>query len=241
MKRLLVFSVLLTIASLTFVACSSDDPELSPVAVLKPASTATPIATSVAEASGAPQASAPVATSEPQARMLSPGDDPQPPVGALDTSKTYTATFKTDAGEFEILLFDDEAPLTVENFINLATIGFYDGTTFHRVLENFMAQGGDPTGTGSGGPGYRFRDEFDPTRRHDKPGVLSMANSGSNTNGSQFFITFVLTPALDGKHTVFGEVVKGMDVVLSISLRDPGTAQTPGDKIETIIISARDN
>ena len=239
MKRLLVIFTLLTIASLTFVACSSDDPD--------------PTATSVPETSGVSQASAPTTTSVSQPKMLAPGDDPQPPVGALDTSKTYTATFKTDAGEFDVLLFDDEAPLTVENFINLATIGFYDGTTFHRVLANFMAQGGDPTGTGSGGPGYRFRDEFDPTRRHDKPGILSMANSGSNTNGSQFFITFVPTPPLDGYdasgvlkpcstsgvscHAVFGEVISGMDVVLNISLRDPGTAQTLGDTLETIIIS----
>jgi cyclophilin family peptidyl-prolyl cis-trans isomerase len=169
--------------------------------------------------------------------MLSAGDSPQPPAGALDTSKTYTATFKTDAGEFKILLFDDEAPQTVENFINLATIGFYDGTMFHRVLENFMAQGGDPTGTGTGGAGYRFRDEFDPTRRHDKPGILSMANSGQNTNSSQFFITFVPTPHLDDKHTVFGEVVEGLDNALGIKLRDPGPTSPPGDKIETIIIT----
>ncbi|MCH8909754.1 MAG: peptidylprolyl isomerase [Chloroflexi bacterium] len=169
--------------------------------------------------------------------MLSPGDDPRPPVGALDTSKTYTATFKTEAGEFEVLLFDDEAPLTVENFINLATIGFYDGTMFHRVIPNFMAQGGDPRGTGAGGPGYRFRDEFDATRRHDKPGILSMANSGSNTNGSQFFITFAPTPHLDDVHSVFGEVVSGLDNALNLRVRDPGTAQFEGDKIETIIIN----
>ncbi|MCZ6538703.1 MAG: peptidylprolyl isomerase [Chloroflexi bacterium] len=168
--------------------------------------------------------------------MLSPGDDPQPPVGALDTSKTYTASFKTDAGEFDVRLFDDEAPLTVENFINLATIGFYDGTMFHRVIPGFMAQGGDPRGTGAGGPGYRFRDEFDATRRHDKPGILSMANSGTNTNGSQFFITFEATPHLDDVHSVFGEVISGLDNALNLRVRDPGTAQFEGDKIETIII-----
>ena len=130
-----------------------------------------------------------------------------------------------------------EAPLTVENFINLATIGFYDGTMFHRVIPDFMAQGGDPRGTGAGGAGYRFRDEFDATRRHDKPGILSMANSGPNTNSSQFFITFGPTPHLDDAHSVFGEVVSGLDNVLSIKVRDPGTAQTPGDKIETIVIN----
>ncbi|MGY8879946.1 MAG: peptidylprolyl isomerase, partial [Dehalococcoidia bacterium] len=128
-------------------------------------------------------------------------------------------------------------PLTVENFINLTTIGFYDGLMFHRVIPDFMAQGGDPKGTGSGGPGYRFRDEFDASRRHDKPGVLSMANAGANTNGSQFFITFVPTPHLDDAHTVFGEVVAGLDNVLNIEIRDPGTAQLPGDLIKSITIT----
>ena len=222
MKRLLTLFVLLTITSLGFAACGGDDPE--PTSVLA--------ATSAPVASGGSQAD-----SQAELKMLSPGDDPRSPVGALDTSKTYTATFKTEAGEFEVLLFGDEAPLTVENFINLATIGFYDGTTFHRVIPNFMAQGGDPRGTGAGGPGYRFRDEFDTTRRHDKPGILSMANSGSNTNGSQFFIIFAPTPHLDDVHSVFGEVVTGLDNALNIRVRDPGTDQLPGDKIETIIIN----
>ncbi|MBT7004593.1 MAG: peptidylprolyl isomerase, partial [Chloroflexi bacterium] len=122
-------------------------------------------------------------------------------------------------------------------FINLTTIGFYDGLMFHRVIPEFMAQGGDPKGTGVGGPGYRFRDEFDATLRHDKPGILSMANSGPNTNGSQFFITFVPTPHLDGRHTVFGEVIEGLDNVLNIEVRDPGTAQLPGDLIKSITIT----
>ena len=216
MKRLLALFALLTVASLALVACGADEPE----------PTATP-------------ASAPVASGGTQtdAVMLSPGDAARPPAGALDTSKTYTATFDTGAGKFKVLLFDDEAPLTVENFINLATIGFYDGTMFHRVIPDFMAQGGDPRGTGSGGPGYRFRDEFDATRRHSKPGILSMANSGRNTNGSQFFITFAPTPHLDDVHSVFGEVVDGLDNVLSITVRDPGTAQTPGDLINSITIT----
>jgi cyclophilin family peptidyl-prolyl cis-trans isomerase len=217
MRRPLVFVVLLAITSLVLAACG-DDPEPTAVPTTVPA----PVASSGSQGG---------------ATMLSPGDAAQPPAGALDTSKTYTATFKTDAGEFEILLFDDEAPLTVENFINLATIGFYDGTMFHRVIPGFMAQGGDPKGTGAGGAGYRFRDEFDATRRHSKPGILSMANSGPNTNSSQFFITFGPTPHLDDAHSVFGEVVSGLDNVLSIKVRDPGTAQTPGDKIETIVIN----
>ena len=168
-----------------------------------------------------------------------PGDSPAPPAGVLDTGKSYTATFKTEKGDFTVELFDDEAPLTVENFINLARIGYYDGTTFHRVLEDFMAQGGDPTGTGGGGPGYRFKDEFSPDRRHDGPGVLSMANAGANTNGSQFFITFEATPHLDDVHSVFGKVIEGMDVVSSISLRDPTTATEPGDEIVTIEITEK--
>ena len=218
MKRLLPLIALLAISSLALVACGGNDPE----------PTTAPTTAPPASSSGSPSI---------EVKMLSPGDSPQAPSGALDTSKTYTATFKTDAGEFKVLLFDDEAPLTVENFINLATIGFYDGTMFHRVLANFMAQGGDPKGTGSGGAGYRFRDEFDATRRHDKPGVLSMANSGRNTNSSQFFITFVPTPHLNDVHSVFGEVIEGLDNALSITLRDPGTAQTPGDTLISITIS----
>jgi len=170
---------------------------------------------------------------------LGPGDSPSPPAGTLDTGKSYTATFKTEKGDFTVELFDDDAPLTVENFINLARIGYYDGTTFHRVLKDFMAQGGDPTGTGGGGPGYRFKDEFSPNLRHNGPGVLSMANAGPNTNGSQFFITFEATPHLDDVHSVFGKVIEGMDVVLSISLRDPSAATGPGDEILTIEITEK--
>jgi len=166
-----------------------------------------------------------------------PGDSPAPPTGALDTSKDYTATFKTEKGDFVIELFDDEAPLTVENFVNLSRIGFYDGSTFHRVIAGFMAQGG--TGADGGGPGYRIKDEFSPNRLHDGPGVLSMANAGPNTGSSQFFITYEATPHLDGKHSVFGKVIEGMDVVNSISVRDPGTATEPGDEIHTIEITEK--
>ena len=161
---------------------------------------------------------------------------PAPPTGSLDTSKQYTARLKTARGEILVDLFASKAPLTVENFINLARAGFYDGTTFHRVIPGFMAQGGDPEGTGRGGPGYQFADEFDPGLRHSGPGVLSMANAGPNTNGSQFFITFAPTPHLDGRHTVFGQVTSGMDVVRSIRERDPARDRQPGDGIETIQI-----
>lgn len=159
-----------------------------------------------------------------------------PPSGALDTAKTYTARFKTEKGDIVVELYADRAPLTVENFVNLARAGFYDGTTFHRVINGFMAQGGDPTGTGTGGPGYQFGDEFHPTLRHDGPGVLSMANAGAGTNGSQFFITHSATPHLDNRHSVFGRVIEGMDVVSALRERDPQRDREPGERIDTIEI-----
>jgi cyclophilin family peptidyl-prolyl cis-trans isomerase len=154
----------------------------------------------------------------------------------IDPKKKYTAIFKTEKGDFEITLFADKTPKTVNNFVFLAREGFYDGVTFHRVIKNFMVQGGDPTGTGTGGPGYKFADEFHPALRHDSAGILSMANAGPGTNGSQFFITHGPTPHLNDKHSVFGKVSKGMDVVNSIDERDPGRARTPGVKINTIEI-----
>jgi cyclophilin family peptidyl-prolyl cis-trans isomerase len=161
----------------------------------------------------------------------------EPPM-TIDVSKEYFATFTmADGGEFVVRLFDDQAPKTVNNFVFLARDGFYDGTTFHRVLEGFMAQGGDPTGTGMGGPGYQFEDEISPELTFDRAGLLAMANSGPNTNGSQFFITYVPTPHLNGLHTIFGEVIEGMEVVEGITRRDPD--QNPdfqGDAIETITI-----
>ena len=163
--------------------------------------------------------------------------DRQPPSGDLDTAKKYVARIKTERGDMVVELYADRTPLTVENFVNLARSGFYDGTTFHRVIPGFMAQGGDPTGTGSGGPGYQFRDEIDPTLRHSGPGILSMANAGPGTNGSQFFITFGPTPHLDGKHTVFGRVTEGLEVLRSIRERDPQRDREPGDRIETIEIT----
>ena len=131
-----------------------------------------------------------------------------------------TAVMDTDKGEIRIELFPADAPLTVMNFVNLAQRGYYDGLKFHRVIPDFMVQGGDPTGTGTSGPGYNFSDEFTPGRRHDGPGVLSMANAGPGTNGSQFFITHVATPHLDDKHTVFGKVASGKDVVDAIAQND---------------------
>jgi peptidyl-prolyl cis-trans isomerase B (cyclophilin B) len=138
-----------------------------------------------------------------------------------------TAEMVTSKGTIVIALEPDKTPVTTANFVNLAQKGFYNGITFHRVIPNFMIQGGDPTGTGAGGPGYRFEDEFDPALKHTGPGVLSMANAGPGTNGSQFFITHVATPWLDGKHSVFGRVTSGQNVVDSI---------VQGDKIVSIAI-----
>ncbi len=159
-----------------------------------------------------------------------------PPAMQIDSKKRYRARIETDKGNIVLDLFADKAPTTVNNFVFLARQGFYDGTIFHRVIKDFMVQGGDPTGTGTGGPGYRFKDEFHPSLKHDLPGRLSMANAGPNTNGSQFFITHVPTPWLDQKHSIFGQVVEGMDVVNSIPARDPGQRGAPAVKILKLTI-----
>ena len=140
------------------------------------------------------------------------------------------AVIETNMGTIEIELFADQTPKTVENFIGLSEKGYYNGVIFHRVIDNFMIQGGDPTGTGRGGESFwggKFADEFVPTLKHDGPGILSMANAGPNTNGSQFFITLVATPWLDGKHTVFGKVINGMDVVFAIGKVKTGAGDKP--------------
>ena len=160
----------------------------------------------------------------------------KPPELEIDLKKKYTATFKTDKGDIVCELFALKVPVTVNNLVFLARQGFYDDTIFHRVITDFMAQGGDPTGTGRGGPGYDFADEFAPSLKHNMPGILSMANAGPNTNGSQFFITHVPTPWLDRKHSVFGVVQGGMDVVLSIPPRDPARTEYPGVTIQSIDI-----
>ncbi len=156
----------------------------------------------------------------------------------IDQSETYDAVFVTERGDIRIRLYDDEAPITVNNFISLSLDGFYDGVTFHRVIPNFMAQGGDPLGTGTGGPGYTFEDEFVSSLVFDRPGILAMANAGPNTNGSQFFITYEPVERLNGIHTIFGEVIEGEDVLFSIRERDPASDPEPGDIIERIDIYA---
>jgi peptidyl-prolyl cis-trans isomerase B (cyclophilin B) len=151
-----------------------------------------------------------------------------PPPMIIDTNKQYTATIETERGNLVLELFASDVPVTVNNFVFLAREGFYDGTTFHRVIPGFMAQGGDPTGTGTGTPGYSFADEF--TEHTHVAGALSMANSGPNTNGSQFFITYTPQHRLDGKHSVFGQLIEGMDVLEKIE---------QGDTIIRIIIEER--
>jgi cyclophilin family peptidyl-prolyl cis-trans isomerase len=162
------------------------------------------------------------------------------PAMQIDPSKHYTALMHTEKGDIEIELFAREAPITVNNFVFLAREGFYNNTTFHRVIGGFMAQGGDPEGSGRGGPGYRFNDERSALAlKHDKAGILSMANAGPNTNGSQFFITYGPTPHLNGKHAVFGQVTKGMDVLRSIRERDPMRDRQPGDRLLSVEIIER--
>ncbi len=151
-----------------------------------------------------------------------------PPAMQLDSKKSYQAKIATNRGEIVVDLYAVHAPITVNNFVFLAQEGFYDDVAFHRVIPNFVIQGGDPTGTGRGGPGYRFEDEVQNNPNRHETGVLSMANAGANTNGSQFFITHSPQPHLDGKHTVFGKVVEGMEIVNQIQ---------QGDVMQTVVIS----
>lgn len=160
-----------------------------------------------------------------------------PPPMTIDPEKDYTATITTPRGDIVVRLRPDIAPQSVNNFVFLAREGFYDGLTWHRVLENFMAQGGDPTGTGMGGPGYSIPAEFTNEVLFDRPGLLAMARSSDpNSAGSQFFITTAAAPWLNGQYTIFGEVVEGQDIVTNIPLRDPDTATTPGEEIVSVTI-----
>ncbi len=163
-----------------------------------------------------------------------------PPM-VIDPEKEYTATIVTEKGEIVIDLLPEQAPLAVNSFVFLAQQGWFDGVTFHRVLPGFVAQGGDPSGSGMGGPGYEFDNEVVPELKFDAAGLLAMANSGANTNGSQFFITFAPTPDLDGGYTIFGKVTSGMDVAVSLTARDPsqGGALPPGDKILSVRIDEK--
>lgn len=168
------------------------------------------------------------------------GQWPAPPPMQIDESKRYFATVKmAKGGEFAMQLFPDKAPITVNSFVFLSEHGFFTGVTFHRVLDGFMAQGGDPTGTGGGGPGYQFVNE-DNDLKFDKAGVVAMANAGRDTNGSQFFITFGPQPQLDGGYTIFGQVISGMDVVNGLKRRDPNlNPDFPGDAIQSVTIQEK--
>ena len=162
-----------------------------------------------------------------------------PPPMAIDPEQPYFATFDTTKGQFCVELFAEQVPLVVNNFVFLAGEGFYDGIPFHRVLPDFVAQTGDPTGGGFGGPGYRFADEFHPDLKHDGPKLLSMANAGPNTNGSQFFITYKALPELDGKHAVFGRVVEGWEIVEGLAPRDPQqNPYAPADTLRKVTIGS---
>ena len=169
---------------------------------------------------------------QPQARQNA--YDAPPPM-TISADGSYEAVMTTGGGEVRIRLFADTAPVTVNNFVNLARDGYYDGTLFHRVIADFMAQGGDPTGTGTGGPGYQFQDEFEGGPALDRKGLLAMANSGPATNGSQFFITFAPTEWLTGAHTVFGEVIEGIEIVDAIEIRDPASGRG-GQILESVTI-----
>ena len=163
-----------------------------------------------------------------------------PPGMQIDPAKSYTATIAmAKGGDIVIQLFPDKAPITVNSFVFLARDGYFNCVIFHRVLPDFMAQGGDPTGTGGGGPGYEFQNE-DSDLKFDSEGVVAMANAGRDTNGSQFFITFGPQPSLDGGYTIFGKVIAGMDVVHSLTLRDPqDPSAPPGDVISTIVVEEK--
>jgi cyclophilin family peptidyl-prolyl cis-trans isomerase len=162
-----------------------------------------------------------------------------PPPNSLSEAKEYEATIITNDGAMTFELYADKAPLTVNNFVSLSRDGFYDGLTFHRVLEGFMAQGGDPTGIGTGSPGYRFEDEIDPSLVFDARGILAMANSGPDTNGSQFFITFAAASHLDGNYSIFGKLIEGDNVLSDIDLRDPANPANRGQKIIEVRIQEK--
>ena len=215
-----LFGTMLVLAVLLAASCGGSAPE--PVPAPSPAPTPAP-------------APMPVQPPPEPAVKPKPKTYNAPPPMIIDTSKKYTAFMETEKGTMVLELFAKDVPKTVNNFVFLANEGFYDGTTFHRVIPGFMAQGGDPTGTGRGGPGYHFEDEF--TGHKHGAGALSMANAGPNTNGCQFFITYTPQPGLDGKHSVFGQLVEGMDVLEKLTPRDPSqNPQFEGDRIIRVYI-----
>jgi cyclophilin family peptidyl-prolyl cis-trans isomerase len=242
----------LLIIGLTVAACSPGSPaafdNTSGQAVAPPQAVASPASPALEEPLLTPVPAAlpthvppPAEVSSGFAAQLAPeereGMYDAPPPMTIDSESYYYATLKTERGDIRVQLFADRAPITVNNFVFLAREGFYNNTTFHRVLDGFMAQTGDPTGTGGGGPGYTFQDEFYPGLVFDQAGLLAMANRGINTNGSQFFITYGPAEWLDFNHTIFGKVIEGEEVMAALTRRDPATQpNTPGDLVYTIII-----
>lgn len=170
-----------------------------------------------------------------EAPMETPAERPTPVPPPEVESVNPIVIFETNQGTFKVEVFEQEAPITAGNFLKLVREGYYDGIIFHRVIEGFMIQGGDPTGTGSGGPGYSIKDEFAPGLKHDEPGILSMANRGPDTGGSQFFVTVAPTPWLDGKHAIFGKVIEGYDVVEKISKLPTQGADRP---VEDVVMTS---
>jgi cyclophilin family peptidyl-prolyl cis-trans isomerase len=261
-KRVAV--TLLLLMGLGLVACSqtAETPATSePAATTAPAATTVPADTAVltdtaalTDTGAAPaDGAAPIVEQLPRPETVAEGAasalEPQaradmytaPPTMTLDTGKFYYATFKTGRGDIKAQLFADSAPTTVNNFVFLAREGYYNDTSFHRVLEGFMAQAGDPTGTGAGGPGYQFEDEIVSSVTFDRPGLLAMANAGPGTNGSQFFITFAPTDWLNGLHTIFGEVIEGQDVLTQLTRIDPSQPSgVQADTLYTVLIEETD-
>jgi cyclophilin family peptidyl-prolyl cis-trans isomerase len=226
--------------ALALAGCGASDATIAPTTQPRPTSPPAALATEQAPTT-APADSGARPTSDPASAAGQPKKYTAEPAMAIDASKQYIATIKTEKGDIVIELNAKNAPRTVNNFVFLAREGFYDGVTFHRVIPGCMAQGGDPTGTGMGGPGYEFPNEYDPALKlaYDKPGVVAMANAGPDTNGSQFFITFAPTSLSAADYTIFGQVVEGQDVVEQITPRDPGAGGPPGDKILTVTIEEK--
>lgn len=201
------------------------DPEVTPQAAEQPTAAPSPTPTTQTAAAAACGAEKPAAADE-EKKMYD-----APPEMKIDPQKTYQAEMKTSCGTIVLDLFADKAPVTVNSFVFLAKEGFYDGLVFHRVIAGFMNQGGDPKGDGTGGPGYQFEDEFDPSLRFDGPGWLAMANSGPGTNGSQFFITAAPTPHLNDLHTIFGKVAEGQDVQETINALPTDQTDRPTEPV----------
>ena len=223
----------LALLPLHFVACSGSDPvaQSSPEPAAEPAGEAPAEASSDASGTAVAEIDAFIASGNVDKTAPSWKTNlPKPPQATFDGKTTYHWVLETNVGSMRIRLFHDVAPMHVSSTIYLTRLGFYDDVSFHRVIPRFMAQGGDPLGKGFGGPGYKYDGEFHPDVKHDRGGLLSMANAGPGTDGSQFFITFVPYPSLDGKHTIFGEVVDGMDTVQALEARGtppPGTPKEP--------------